>query len=186
MSNKEPTSIKTLNAKMEGVIQRFNQEMENFKKALADKSHNSTPNTPNNNIDDITTKFEQFEASTKLVLSDLRADITSLETKLVNMEDKFHNLELNKNRSKLMIHGISEQLEVDLIDVILSIFNENLKLNCQEVHIKHYYRMKNNKNNNSVNGNSSSRPRPVVVVFNQIWMRDLAFRRKRQLYLCGN
>lgn len=92
--------------------------------------------------------------------------IEQLETKLINMEQNF-------KQNNICIYGIEENEHENINEKVLKICNVQVKVSIQRDDVIKSYRIGRNTNN--------SRPRPVIVKLDRIYLKNTILKNRKHL-----
>lgn len=126
----------------------------------------------------INVKMNLLEASIKET-RDKEADKTKeLEVilnvnkqKIANLENIMDKMQQNEKSRNVCIYGLSDDKEANLLESVLNIFNNSIRVEVQNSDIAACYRV----------GSDSSKSRPIIVKFENGNKRNLVLSRRRNL-----
>ncbi|KAI5644484.1 hypothetical protein NE865_03591 [Phthorimaea operculella] len=123
------------------------------------------PATKKDTVNSISTEFQCFRAFVVASLGALQQQIAMLSNELDGME-------MRSRRKMLLLHGVPEDKDEDITDVVVAVANEHLSLpELQPDDIRRAHRM-------GRFNSSSNKPRPVLVKFASTKTRDDAWSKK--------
>ncbi|CAG4937914.1 unnamed protein product [Colias eurytheme] len=156
----------SLKETMAQMTENFNTRMEEFQKEL---QNNTSPATTN-----ISTDFELFRKFVLSSLKNIQAEIELLY--------KLHDLQETRSRRKmLLIHGVDEDKKEDTHALVLKTLSDKLPaIKISSDSISRVHRM----GRAEVNG-SNSKPRPILVKFSDVQIKDSIWFKKSNLKNSG-
>lgn len=122
-------------------------------------------------------RFEKFEKK----LSEMSDSMKALSTKISNnsdsisiIEDKFEIFEQATKRNTLRFLGFEEHEDEDVVDVVINLVNNKLKVSCNPCDIDSAFRVGKRQNDHG-------KSRAIMVNFVQNIKRNEVFNAKKQL-----
>lgn len=133
----------------------FSTRMAAFEEELHKISPAETPS-----INTIAADFKRLQSFVVASLGDIRKQLSYLTLECDNME-------MRSRRNMLLFHGVPETKEEDAVKVVMCIAGEHLRsIGLQHEQLSRAHRM---------GRTSSTRPRPILVHFSSVQVRDEAW-----------
>lgn len=174
MPKSEAATIKALNSRMEEMAAQFKSEMDKFKEDFVDNLKLTEADEPNyGKLNQLHMNFLSFEKSVNDNLLTLKNEIHNLQTKIEVITLDVNKLNMSTNNNCILIHGLQED-DNNLYEKVISLVSEKLNIQINLQDINYCYRLGQIKER-------PKKPRPVVILFCQRWMRDKVFYSKRKL-----
>ncbi|KAJ0180205.1 hypothetical protein K1T71_003609 [Dendrolimus kikuchii] len=146
---------------MSQLVTSFKQRMDNFEGELQ-KGHSSTT------LSSLAAEFSTFKVFTLNTLKVLQSQIELLQQSTDNME-------MYSRRKILLIHGVKEDKQEDLVDIVSKLVISKLKLDdFSREHIRRCHRM-------GKPPSTSKKPRPILLKLSDISLRNLVWSAKSKL-----
>ncbi|CAH1110422.1 unnamed protein product [Psylliodes chrysocephalus] len=117
-------------------------------------------NINNELFDKIEKRLKKFENKLNKIkgnLDILKEKIHLQETKFLANEKKVEQLDLMQRKNTLKFEGLADEEDEYLLDKILKLINQGMKVKCEERYINEMYRLGKSKKNEN--------PRSVIVKF---------------------
>lgn len=168
------TDNQELDGRISELSKHFQEEMGKFRAEMCQKVAEEENPAPG----DLYSRFNNFEKVINHEISTLRVEISSLNSRLDDVESKFEIQLRRQNRNKLIIHGVndvrSESVE-QLVEKTINALNSSSKngqICIDRIDIGDCYR---------VGKINSTYRRPVVVEFIYVLKRNAVFQCKSSL-----
>lgn len=167
---------KHLTQQMQNLEAMFESKLQQFKDEMNKLKSTSSKVDGNDDLENLEVRFTTFEDYTKSALNKLNDMLKSLSDKSMAAEKKCNYIEMENNNFALLIHGVEENSDgnKDVLNVVKTIFENNLNISIEKNEIKNCYRLGKLKSD-------KSKSRPIVVSFVTRWKRDEVFYVKRHL-----
>lgn len=163
-----------LAAKMEELEEKFQKGLENLR---ADYQRERSDDGSGVG-DPFETRLRNFESEILRSIGSIKAEIREIKEEVESSKKREENRLRLDNFNKILIRGIPEGDNADLIGVVCDIINKRIKVNISKNEISCCYRL--GKVNN-LQHSGKQKCRPVVVDFACKWKRDEIFFSKRNL-----
>lgn len=151
----------SINKSLFAMAEMFNSKMDKFQKDLH-KSSTSSPVSPAS----LASEFDTFKAFIISALDTLQRQVEFLGREIDRQE-------MRRRRKMLLFHGVSEEKTEDLTSRVVGLVADRLLVsNFSSSSIKSSYRLGQSSNN---------KPRPIVVKFSDISVRDKVWFAKTKL-----
>lgn len=168
-------TVEALNTKIENMAVQFEQELRTFKNKVLNDSVSDDATSHETLLD----KFNKMEERLNSRINDLKSDLKTLNT---SINKKINSTIMQENLNYVIFHGIKEDTESGDYEKIACVIKTKLKVDIKKENISHLYRLgKKIDRRNFQNKVNNNKPRPVVVRFCNLWMRDMVFNSKKNL-----
>ena len=104
----------------------------------------------------------------------LQNELKSASMKVEDLEKKMERQEQYSRRNCILIHGLKEEKNESTDDRVLKLFREELNEDVLLVDLDRTHRI-------GKKGDSSSKPRPLIVKFARYNIREIVFKSKEKL-----
>lgn len=128
-------------------------------------------------LDKLCKKFDKLDAKMENMITQLSSVSSLAEANKIQIEavqNKIENLERDSRQNSLILAGLKEDNNENLLSRILLLLNEGMKVKCSHWEINNIYRI--GKRNDS-----NTRPRIVVVSFGSMLKRNEVYHARKSL-----
>lgn len=172
-------TVKDLGVRVNDLHAYFENELHKFRTEI------KTIKTPEVNADGemvsetVLNRFDLFEATIRNEIQGIKADLDKLNSVCDNLNRKTDKILQNSYRHALLLHGIEEKPEEDIMAIVFELFNGRLGLALQKNDIDMCSRFGIKKS--ATNHKNSKQSRPILVEFITMWQRNEVFYKKKVL-----
>lgn len=187
---KVESRINSVEVEIQGIEQRF--------QARLDAAISAT--NPGAALATTAAEFQEFQQRVRGELSTLKADILQIERRLEEQDKRLEKLEstnkiqcdtiqhldnkIDENeqysrRNCILLHGLPEQPDEDVLRRAMSVFKDNLNIDVNMAEIDRSHRVGRPRTSAQVVAEGGKRP--IIVKFVSYQARDRVWRAKRQL-----
>lgn len=162
-------TVRELSLRLDEMAKTFQSDLSKFKEEVVNVVPTSI--TRKDTVDeDFICRFAKFEEKVNDDINKIKQQLNNISKSQQNMPDIDKYIEQNNNK-KILIHGL-EEVDDDIYDTVLSIFDEKMEITLDKKDIACCFRF----GKKTVN-----KKRPVLIEFAHQWRRDQIFYDKKKL-----